>query len=168
MRVQLGSCAGPSAPAAAGRSLHARLPCWTPQRPCRLHHAAPLQAHKSDDEAASASVRPAESSSLNLPYQSEADKSSVQKVVKTTGLHRAPLSGGVRSATLRCSGQGQAAGAWAVALACNMPGMHTRPLHTSIIAAMPQRCSNAGMTSHRHLWQSAIWWRLRTTGICAQ
>lgn len=120
MRVQLGSCAGPSAPAAAGRSLHARLPCWTPQRPCRLHHAAPVQAHKSDDEAASASVRPAESSSLNLPYQSEADKSSVQKVVKTTGLHRAPLSGGVRSATLRCGGQGQAAGAWAVTLTCSM------------------------------------------------
>lgn len=43
----------------------------------------------------------AEKQPLGLQFQSSRSASSMRNVVKTTGLHRAPLSGGVKTATLR-------------------------------------------------------------------
>ena len=45
---------------------------------------------------------PTPTASLDLAYESEGASALMQDVVKTTGLHRAPLSGGVKTATLRC------------------------------------------------------------------
>mgnify|MGYP001806837222 CR=1 FL=1 len=98
-------------PSSCGRApLSLRQP---PPRPCLRARSAAAdgpQPQKQDGSAAGkpSASKPAES--LNLAYESDKPKaashSSSSKVimespVKTTGLHRAPLSGGVKTATKR-------------------------------------------------------------------
>ncbi len=81
--------AGTSAPAAL-RDVSARglgSPEYDPARSFSSEDAVPFKR--------------AEKQPLGLQFQSSRSASSMRNVVKTTGLHRAPLSGGVKTATLR-------------------------------------------------------------------
>lgn len=98
-------------------------------------------------------LRPATPGTLNIAYESEKE-SSLKPVVdasQTTGLHRAPLSGGVTTATARSGGGGGVANqSW-------MDGV-TNNVDTILAFEQDPAGSNAGNTASRCLasrWPAA-------------
>jgi hypothetical protein len=103
----------------------------------------------------------AEKQPLGLQFQSSRSASSMRNVVKTTGLHRAPLSGGVKTATLRCArGEGRhQVHAWRRDLCVSTAHAHP-DLHAAVTGAHPAPSSPhsfPGTTCRSLPWRCETW-----------